>query len=120
MRFVELLKQARKADGITQKSLARLVGVSDRTMQRWEDSELGKHMNLEQFQELCQILHIHIDGVHVGDDITTFLDQDMDMVDPKAVRALMFAWQDRMRKIGFKISFTMHNEVGQDVTHGGY
>lgn len=119
MRFTALTKTARRAEKITQKQLAALMGVHVRTVQRWEESDQGKYISLDQYQQLCEILGVHIDGVHVGDDTVTYLDQDTTW-NPKAIRALMFMWQDRMRKIGFKLDFTMHNEAGQDVTHGGY
>lgn len=49
------LKAARVNAGLTQKQLAKLMGISEVTMIKWEKSN-GKDMKLADFRKLCKIL----------------------------------------------------------------
>lgn len=51
------LKAARVNAGLTQKQLAKLMGISESTMIKWEKSN-GKDIKLGDFEKLCKILKV--------------------------------------------------------------
>ena len=51
------LKAARVNAGLTQKQLASLLGISEVTMIKWENSK-GKDIKLGEFKKLCKILKV--------------------------------------------------------------
>ena len=51
------LKAARVNAGLTQKELAKLMGISEVTLIKWEKSD-GKDIKLGDFEKLCKILNV--------------------------------------------------------------
>lgn len=62
------LKEARKKEKMTQKELAELLGVYQKDISRWENSEYIP--SLEVFAKLCQTLKVSADkmlGIEIED-----------------------------------------------------
>ena len=51
------LKAARANVNLTQKELAKLMGVSEQTIIKWEKGD-GKNIKLGDFKNLCKILKV--------------------------------------------------------------
>jgi cro-like protein, phage associated len=51
------LKAARVNAGLTQKELAKQMGISEPTLIKWEKGD-GKDIKLGEFEKLCKILKI--------------------------------------------------------------
>lgn len=51
------LKAARANVNLTQKELAKLMGVSEQTIIKWEKGD-GKNIKLGDFENLCEILKV--------------------------------------------------------------
>lgn len=52
------IKAARKKKGLTQEKLANILGLSRRTIIKWEKGELEKEIAFDKFLELCLVLEI--------------------------------------------------------------
>lgn len=52
------IKAARKEKGLTQEKLAEILGLSRRTLIKWEKGELEKEIAFDKFLELCLVLGI--------------------------------------------------------------
>lgn len=52
------IKVARKKKGLTQEKLAEILGLSRRTLIKWEKGELDKEIAFDKFLELCLVLDI--------------------------------------------------------------
>ena len=59
--FAENLKNLRKSKGITQKELALLLSVDQRTISAWENGVCEPSFNI--LSELCDIFYEHFDGI---------------------------------------------------------
>ena len=59
--FSENLKNLRKSKGITQKELALLLSVDQRTISAWENSVCEPSFNI--LSELCDIFDENFDGI---------------------------------------------------------
>lgn len=55
----ENIKAARKAAGITQEDLAKMIGVYQKDISRWENGE--RLPSLEIFAEICKALNVSAD-----------------------------------------------------------
>lgn len=55
------LKAARVNAGLTQKEVAKLVSVGNKTICRWESGETSP--KAEQLKKLCEIYHIPMDSI---------------------------------------------------------
>ncbi len=64
----EFIQQRRKALGLTQKELADKLGISDKTVSKWET---GKGMpDISSIPELCKILNVSINELLLGEEIS--------------------------------------------------
>ncbi|HBB34634.1 MAG TPA: XRE family transcriptional regulator [Cyanobacteria bacterium UBA8803] len=52
------LKKLRKQAGLSQASLAKLVGVTGKTVSNWERGITPANLSLSQFQDLCIALDV--------------------------------------------------------------
>jgi transcriptional regulator with XRE-family HTH domain len=128
MRLISLIREARTLAGITQAEIARKIGKSVRTVQRWEAHPEGKFMTIQDFIILAKLLDVKVDGmVYVppkialgseSGDAYAFLDQDMSEWTVKEVRTYLWHWQDRIRQMGYKLKFKLEDGEGNDITHG--
>jgi putative transcriptional regulator len=56
------LKEIREARGFSQEGLARAVGVSLNTMQRWEYNEI-KSASFDTLEKLCEVLECEVEDL---------------------------------------------------------
>ena len=61
IKFSENLKSLRKARGLTQKQLADLVGVDQRTVSAWENGVCEPSFTI--LLQLCSVFNESLDGI---------------------------------------------------------
>ena len=61
LHFTENLKNLRKSKGLSQASLAKLLGVDQRTVSAWENGVCEP--SLELLAKLCEIFEETFDGI---------------------------------------------------------
>ena len=69
MNINENIKKARKAAGITQKELAKIIGVHQKDISRWENGE--RTPSIEAFFGICKALKTSADTLlelKIGED----------------------------------------------------
>ncbi|WOB42985.1 helix-turn-helix transcriptional regulator [Thermoleptolyngbya oregonensis NK1-22] len=55
------LVELRERAGLTQESLAQLLGVTDHTVRNWEKGRAEAKLTLKQFKALCAALKVSAD-----------------------------------------------------------
>lgn len=69
MKIGKFISETRKEQGMTQKQLAELLNVSDKTISKWEcGNGMPDNSNL---LELCNVLHININELLSGERLST-------------------------------------------------
>lgn len=114
MKLMHLLREAREQSGIKQKDLAKLMGVSVRTVQRWESDKEGAYITVDNFCYMAKLFKVRIDGVFYmesadGADSCTLLDHDVEAEQwsKKEVNALMYNWRENLRKMGYNLDYAI-------------
>lgn len=64
----KFISSMRKQQGLTQRELADIIGISDKTVSKWE---CGKGMpEVSLMQPLCEALHINLNELFSGEKLT--------------------------------------------------
>ena len=64
----EFIQQSRKAKGFTQKDLGDRIGVSDKTISKWENGNSIPDTSI--LNELCATLDINVNELHYSEKLT--------------------------------------------------
>ncbi len=67
-RIGKFIAQRRKEQGYTQRTLAELLGISDKTVSKWETGNGLPEVSL--MLPLCEALHISVNELLTGDHVT--------------------------------------------------
>jgi len=59
----QTLKQLREQAGLSQEALARLVGVSSKTVSNWERGTNVASLTVPQIKALCEVLGVALNGL---------------------------------------------------------
>ncbi len=78
MKIADKIRQQRRLENITQEELSGLVGVSLKTIQRWENGE--RSPRIQEIQKLADILSVPVEYLINSNDMSDSTDPQIQLI----------------------------------------
>ena len=102
MTIGERIREARTAKGLTQEQLAQQLGVSNKTISKWENGKCMPDYSI--IQRLCDVIHVSLPELMDGEDTA---EDSVRVYDDEQILDLLRRTQELERQKGVLCGFVL-------------